>query len=529
MTRVGPRIISAVAGAVAVVALMGVVGAGAVGCKKVDPGPFTPQQKLVSDLAVFVTGRPLPREDLADATQKPIDKYVDELLERPLGRLGKDIAIGSTGVKDRHPVPGSMVLKSFTDDGDKIYYLRDKCGASEAVKVKPWWDADKEVRVCPAAYRPTVMGDAKGNTCGAEMLAPRDIDVCGCGPALMFCTENREQYSRMQDVMQNELFDTASYVIDNDFPIEKLFTMNESVRGREAEALYRRARVLAGEDATKLFPVTDFQKRPKLAPRVEQAPGQKAGILSTPLETYSSDALRGVLRNYYDQMWCTGLQSSRVTTDAILHLDTVDLRVGDGWKKLAAMNICTDCHARLDYGMQFFHGYPNSTQGVDFRPSLVLPGKGPFYAKNIKDERGTDDLSPAGFARLATAQPEFGDCMTRRVVDHVFNGTETSDDYDAVHETFTSTHRLKAMLKTAMLRYAKREAKDRPSPRSAEARDADSKSVDAAHVVTPSAPGKIALSPKLQKLIKDDCKECHGKNDEMKISCRGSSIAESSR
>jgi hypothetical protein len=481
-------------------------------CSKPPSPEPTPEEQLLTDLALFARGKPPSSEDLAANAKKlkdgtlTVDAYIDDLLSKPMGpRLSKDLVVDpSDPVKDRHPLPVHSILRNFKDGGEPIYYLKKECEPSEAVKVAAWWAPGTEVKVCPDSYRPDVKGDDQGRTCGASMLAPRETDICGCGPRLMYCTKDEDQFRSMQDQIQDELLMTSAYVVDHDMPIESLFTMNETVRGNTAEAMYRRARVAAGEDAS-LLPVSGFE-RPELRPRVEQTPGQHAGVLTTPALTYSSDALRGVMRNYFQILWCSTVASSRVTTDAVLHLDVVDLRVGDGWKKLASMNICTDCHARLDYGMQFFWGYPSSTMGVDFRPSMVLKGEGPLYNHDIKDERGTAELTPAGFAKLAVAQPEFGKCMTKKVVDHVFNGTAGAEDFKAVHDTFESTHKIKSMLKTAMLRYAKRNQAGALEPILA-------KSIAHEPIKTATPDDPVKLTPALRTMLDDECMNCHDKGD----------------
>lgn len=498
--------------------------------KENDRGPPTafvePDRtaKLLSDLSMFAVGTPLDGEELerhANALSRnelTIDGYVDRLLEKPMGPvLAKDLVLSpSTPTKDRHPIPVHSILRHFEEDGRNVYYLKERCKKSEAVEVKAWWGKGPRVLVCPSAYRPEVKGDDQGRTCGASMLSPRDVDLCGCGPALMYCSYGRKHFDRNQEKMWQEVRATAAYVVDNNLPIEKLFTMNETVRNNATEALYRRARVAAGASADELFPVRGYGSYGgKLKPRHEMVPGQHAGVLTTPALMYASDALRGVMRNLFDYLWCAGVSSSRVTTQSVLDLEVVDLRVGDGWKKLASMPICTDCHARLDYGMQFFWGYPSSTMGVDFRPALVLPGKGKLYNANIDDERGEDVLTPAGFARLAVAQPEFGECMSRKVTDHVFNGSDAPEDFTAVHEAFESTHRIKDMLRVAMKRYARREL-------------AAKLGAPAAPAVSPPGGVELAsvgghpredrrdavpLSPKLRRLLDNECMQCHDEGD----------------
>jgi hypothetical protein len=473
----------------------------------------TATAKLLGDLSIFALGKVPGADELAArerdivAGKLSIDAYIDGLLKQPMGgKFAKDLVVAAaTGAKERHPIAGHSILQSFDDGADTIYHLGKKCSTSEAVSVRPWWGGG-DVKVCPSAYRPEVKGDDHGRTCGAAMLSPRDIDLCGCGPGLIYCSKDRKQFERLQSHVDQEVQDTTAYIVDGDRPIEQLFTMNETMRSADAEFLYRRARVAAGEDTAVLFANDLPASKTKLAPRHEQIPGQHAGILTAPVLTYSSDALRGVMRNYYDYLWCSGASSSLVTTEGVLGLGTVDLRVGDGWKQLASMNICTDCHARLDYGMQFFWGYPSSTQGIDFRPSMAIKGSGPLYGNNINEPRGSAELTPNGFAKLATSQPEFGDCMTRKVVDHVFNGANTAKDFAAVRDAFDETHKIKAMLKVAMQRYAK-QALAKPAATTEPA------AAEAATTVA-AAGGKVPLSPALQKMIKRDCKECHDADDQ---------------
>jgi hypothetical protein len=494
----------------------------ALGCSKCDSGSSVAMSaeqaaaaKVVSDLNVFVNGEPLDgdkADTLAAKVAKgdlTLEKYVDDLMDKPIDpRLAKDILIApNTGVKDRHPVPAHSTLRTTKDGGDTIYYLKEKCGKADAEKVEAWWG--DEVLICKDSYRPEVKGDSEGRTCGASMLAPRDTDLCGCGPHLMYCTENSGQLEAIKSAVNRELIDTAGYVVNEDMPIEKLFTMNETVRTKNVEYLYRRARVAAGEKGDELFPIDDVIDRPKLQPRAEAIPGQHAGVLTSPAMTYASDALRGVMRNYFEYLWCTGIGSSGVTTQGVMDLKVVDLRVGDGWKDLAAMPICTDCHARLDYGMQFFWGFPSSTHGVDFRPTQARTGKGQMYSVDIKDERGEDELTPSGFARLVTAQPEFGKCMTRKIVDHVFSGTESEADFKAVHDVFESTHKFKPMLRAALVRYAER-YKDGPPPPA-------SLPKEPVAVTPPHGDGSDGSNVKITKALRDmldeRCISCHDKGD----------------
>lgn len=495
--------------------------AGTLGCPSSTPKGADPRLvKLSEDLQLFATGDALREKDRASAIKAvtgndaDVEAWVDGLLSGKMSnRFAKDLVVSATSpVKDRHPMHYNNVLKTKSVDGSKVHYLRRPCAAGEAVPVIPWWDeAGETILVCPEAYRPEVKTDDVGRTCGASMLDPSDNDTCGCGPMLVYCLRDKKQRSAFKSDMVEEVQNTVGYVVNKDLPIEEAFTMNASVHSLASEYLYRRARVVSGEDATTLFPIKGYDGT-ELRPRHEQVPGQHAGVLSTPMMLYASDALRGVMRNYFEYLWCTGVARSNVETEAVLALKKVDLRVGDGWKDLASMPICTDCHAKLDYGMQFFWGYPSSTMGVDFNIANIRHGDGPLYGDSIKDHRGDAPQTPAGFAKLVTTQPEFAACMTKKVVDHVFNGTATNADVNVVTKAFDETHKVKATLKAAMVRYAKRVRK--------EVKDGPPKAPSMKPEAPPAARtgDQIAVSPALQKLLHRHCRDCHGKDDPLPLS-----------
>lgn len=464
--------------------------------------------RTLADLAVIIRGKPLDAEDVDAAADEiasggmTVEAFVDaQLAEKGFARRVASSLIfgGPIGVKGRHPVPGHSVLRARMVDGKKVYYLRKACAPKEAVAVHPWWDPSDPVRVCPDAYQPESRGDAEGRTCGASMLDPRESTACGCGPRLMYCTQDYKQYGRVKSALKRELSDTVVAVVDGGGPIDRLFTDNETVRDKYAEFVYRRARVAAGEPAS-VLDLDGFGEKPARAPRHEQVPGHHAGLLTAPALIYGSDALRGVMRNYYTYLWCSEPARSKVSTEAVMKLGKVDLRVGDGWRELAAMDVCTDCHARLDYGMQFFKGFPSSVNGVDFRPSEALSGNGPLYGNDIRDARGEGPLTPQGFAKLVLGQPEFGACLSRRVVDHVFNGMGTADDFDAVEVAFTRTRDLKQMVRVAALRFAAR------PPRPGQ---------PAAKVVGAAAPAgaSVAISEPVRAFLDNHCAECHDEGD----------------
>lgn len=484
-------------------------GAGNAEVKAAAERAGTPSARTLRDISVLARGQAIDDDDADEAADElaqgstTLEAFVDAQLadEEFAKRIAASLIFGRPiSVKERHPVPTHSVLKTAVVDGRKVHYLRKPCALADAVEVDPWWDPGDEIRVCPDAYRPDVRGDADGRTCGASMLSPYGSETCGCGPRLMFCALDKKHNRKLRASLMQEVNRTVRHVAEGNGPIDALFTANETFRNRDVEFVYRRARVAAGEDPA-LLDMDDFDGDFRRAPRHEQVPGQHAGILTAPALVYGSDALRGVMRNYYQFLWCAEPARSKVSTEAVMKLGKVDLRVGDGWKQLASMDICTDCHARLDYGMQFFKGYPSSVNGIDFRPTQALSGKGPLYGNDIGDARGEAELTPSGFAKLVLAQDEFGQCMTRRVIDHVFGDGARADDFDAVESAFRKTRNLKQMMRVALVRFAARPPSTvavEPLP------EAPAVPADAA---------QIAVGEPLRRFLDNHCAECHDEGD----------------
>ncbi len=495
----------------------GALGAGCAGAEPVSSKTVD----LVQDLSMLAVARPLEPEEAErharaiDDGLVSLDAYVDILLEDPeIGRVARTVIMGGGElVKANHPIPRHSQLSYFLDGDTRIYYLNNKCLPSLAVDILPWWNRKQTIKVCADSVRAEVKDDGQGRTCGASTLAPGLDSPCGCGPRLMFCTKDEDHHDTLQRSVTREITDTIAYVVNEDLPLEQLFLMNATVRDRDAERIYRRSRVLAGEPEL-LLQADGFSEAPALHPREEQVPGQHAGILTTPGLLYGSDALRGVLRNYYEYLWCVEASSSGVTTQKVLGLDVVNLREGDGWQQLAAMEVCTDCHARLDYGMQFFQGYPSSTRGIDFRAWEVKEGSGPLYVAHIGDPRGSDALTPQGFARLALTQPEFGECMAQKVSDHVLGAKATADDQDAVLLTFEDTHSYRSMLRTALLRFAEHSRVDADS---APQMVASAAVRDTGPPVELREDGAIVLRPSTRAALDNHCNHCHDGIDQLDL------------
>ncbi|HEX8107663.1 MAG TPA: hypothetical protein VF516_08030 [Kofleriaceae bacterium] len=119
------------------------------------------------------------------------------------------------------------------------------------------------------------------------------------------------------------------------------------------------------------------------------------------------------------------------------------------------MPVCDGCHARLDYGAQFFEGI---TAGFHYN-SQFLPRAGSTMNMYIHDQfdlRGRGEQTPAGFAELAVSQPEFGACMSKRVAAHVFGRQATEGEVASLLEVFKTRPTYRALLTSALVSYAER-------------------------------------------------------------------------
>jgi hypothetical protein len=396
------------------------------------------------------------------------------------------------------PIASDLVaMRSFELGGERIYHLREPCPRKDAVSVEPWWSPGERVLVCPDSYQPEhLFNTAAGRSCDSAMAGEQGDHYCGCGPQLANCLPGPEQIRLFRQRMLDETVQTVAYAVDHDQPLARIFTATESFRSREVEFLYQRDLLLNG----KIAALPDLRAWPaegRYAPRPELIVGQHAGILTdAQLLRLNDDAIRPRMRVYYDLMWCKEPDSVDVRAEHILALGLTNLREGNGWQRLAAMPICTDCHARLDYGMQFFLGYPSTNVAKIFVPKLVAVGDGPLYVNDIHDQRGEAPLVPRRFAELAVQQPEFRQCMTQSVVDHVFDDRAAPADRSAVSQAFDRRPTLRGLMEAALLRYLA--ADDSPGT---PARPAP------APVVATAA--GLAVSPRLVAAVESSCGDCH--------------------
>ena len=426
-----------------------------------------PDEALLRTLAVLATRRAPTAPELAATRMKiasgalSMAAYIDALVSSE--EFASDVApllvLRNYLGQDAVTVPPGYILKN-TGGADPTYYLGEPCSENQTQRVRPWWDLDVEVRVCRDSYLPGQWAAKrpKGEPamdCFSFGASFAEDGGCGCGPNLFRCFKSEDHHREMADSLRAELGRSITHVVAADQPAELIFTSNETFRDRNAE-FFRRAQLIAlHRDERPEASLRDLATWPadgKWAPREDLLPGQNAGLLSANQLVFFSPDRRQRMSNAYDVMWCVKPDSAGATPEALLSIHGANLQISnDGWKELAARPICTNCHARLDYGMQFFQGYPNAYYETFFVPAQQRAGTGSIYVRDIDDRRGDGELNPLAFAKLAVSQPEFKNCMAGDVTTYVLGHRATPADVELVASQFhPQSTSLRVLMRTAM-------------------------------------------------------------------------------
>ncbi len=332
-----------------------------------------------------------------------------------------------------------------TASGKPYLYWERRCAEQDLVRATPWWDPGGKVLICRDNYRPERRFDSTiGYMCQPTMPG------CGCGPYLLACSPDDATEHQLRLSLRAELAETVAHLVQQRAPLRELFLSNSTRRDRRAELWYRSARVLGGEPAAQVFgDHAAWPDTPIWAPRHERVPGQEAGVLTTAHMLWQQQGPRERMQLYHQTLWCVDSRSVKVATEQIFDLGTTDFRERrDEGLKLAETPVCDTCHARLDHSLEFFAAHEKHAFIAPRDPAR----KAKLFFHGRDDLRGEDVALPGGFARLATSVPEFGQCMSRRVVDHVLGSDASSDDYRAVHDAFTRAGDYRSLLRVALER-----------------------------------------------------------------------------
>ncbi len=487
-------------------------GAGSVGgaTPKVDP---TRVDEIVADLFLLASDRVPSRRELAEAAgalaagDRELRAFVAGLVATDASTAFAPFALfpweSNPGTSPQSFGQLFFELSTFEQAGQIVYFLaggnvvggeivagsaRPPCSLREAERVRPWWDPEHEILVCPSSHRPDRIRaiNGKHKLC-SPVTAAFERQGCGCGPSLMYCIKS-ERLDDLRVSMRKEFTDTIAWSVGQDRPLQDLFRGRETVRDRWIDWLYRRQLVESGAPAEVL---SGADWAPGRSPRPEHHPGAHAGLLSSPQVALSGCEPRQRLMAISNLIWCIPPRSVGVTADTVFQLPINFRAPMQGWQLLASMPVCDGCHARLDYASQFFEGI---TAGFHY-DSRILPRAGSTMSVYMHDQfdlRGRGEQTPAGFAELAVSQPEFGACMSKRVATHVFGPHATADDVASLLEVFETRPTYRALLTSALVSYAERRLW------SAEQRGEIARSADPA-----------AAQLGLGALVEQYCSDCH--------------------
>jgi len=479
--------------------------------------PAAVDAELLRTMTMLATARSPSHDELDRAQrqlaagQRTMSSYIDELVTgdafatqvAPLIILRQLLSQNALGA------PEGFVL-AHSEAARPVYYLHEPCAARDAVPVHAWWSLlegrDETLLVCPDSYRPerwtAQVPPGEPETACLSEAAQTETHECGCGPNLLRCFSSADHQKQVAQSLRDELQRSIAYNVAANLPVEQIFTSNQSFRDRNAE-FFRRT--LSAESERRAISEASFRELAawpaagRWAARDDLAPGQNAGILSSPQLIHYQLDRRQRMTTIEDVLWCIEADSVGATPETLLSIVGADLQIkSDGWRDLAGRPICTNCHARLDYGFQFFWGFANDNLQAYFVPGLQLTGRGPLYVRDIQDPRGEADLTPLGFAQLAVAQPEFRRCMARDFTEYVLGNQVSPGQVAAVQAVM----RPNATSARELMRAALQRLADGRSRRAEPARAAPS---------APSSPprARIAVTAGLRAQLDEHCMDCH--------------------
>lgn len=475
--------------------------------------------ELLRSLAVLAT-RQLPRADAIDHARADLERgagtiesYIDGLIAQPA--FANDVAPLILLRSTMSAIAGQIALGTLqrVPGAAPIYHVNGPCKPSQAVPVHPWWSLDETLQVCASSYLPDQWLAARPRKAPAGMpevacrSAIGEESGCGCGPNLIRCLPSKDLLRTMQHGMREEVRQTVAHLTRQGAPIDAAFLSNETFRGRDVE-LFRQIQIIeerriANPEAI-LRAAWTWPAEGKWAPREELAPGAHAGVLTTPQIINFLPDRRQRMTTIYDVMYCDEPDSAGATPELITQIakNGASFQISqDHWKELAARPICTNCHARLDYGLRFFNGFENVHVRDYFSASQQLPGNGPLYVRNIDDPRGEGPLNPQGFARLAIAQPEHARCLARDFAEYVLADRATADHVDALAALVRpNATTAQAMMKTALLQLVAAWPSLEPA-------------LPAMSPSTAQAGEVIDVAPAVRAQLEARCTDCHDGSD----------------
>ena len=465
------------------------------------------KESLLRDLSILTTQAEPTAELKALGARNDVAGVVEMLLA---DHRFTNVVVGTMLLEDyRFPsyfAPNGMfVLKQ--EDPSQPYYLRKPCKPADTVSVEPWWALGTQIKVCADAYVPdkVVLAPQPGRAtqrpplCGSWRTPQPG---CGCGHNLIHCTHNKAQRRAIRTSIANEVFDTIGYVVSSGEPLQAIYTTNATFRDRNAEVMYRMHDAAAGKPWREGF---ERYEKASWQPRSEGFPGMHAGILTTTDLSRFTDVPRSEMMAYFSLMTCSTSDGAHVSAHEALGVDTASIRQESGGKDYLAHQVgCTNCHARMENAIGFFAAWRSVFHSVEIEPELQVIKEGHVYLNDIDDLRGTVQTTPAAFAGVVTAQPEFASCQAGRIANYLFNGAPQEPSLAGDLAAMIMANKpARDVLKVALTRYIQRMSER------VEATDALESSVDSTYSVPFQAEAVRTFDAGLVAAL-SVCEDCHG-------------------
>ena len=348
----------------------------------------------------------------------------------------------------------------FDDNGDPVMWPQADGSMREGyVRVTPYWDSSRELRVCALDGRDRLIS-ASGAPCG-ERTTLSDTS-CGCGPGLRFCstgTQRRDILEAMGEQLDHLVRDMI--LAGNSY--ETLFTTRRAkINGPLAYYWTHQT----GSSATivnrpvpmdtSLFPELAFEDQDTW---VDVDLGEHhAGVLTSPAYLLRFQTDRARANQFYTMFLCQPFQPppNGIQTNEEAAKDEPDLQKRDG---------CKYCHGLLEPAASHWGRWPE--RGAGFLSPSAYPSYSEqcedcartgvrcstacstYYLRDIDDDRMDNyagylssylwisekhqpniEQGPKLLARSGFADGRLSKCVARRSAEHLLGRELTSKEQD---------------------------------------------------------------------------------------------------
>jgi hypothetical protein len=363
----------------------------------------------------------IPSEDELSRLERgamTLDSAVDELLrsrdfQSTFLLYHRDLIRPRTG--DYNTEASYSRVSALVVDGEKVWVSSrlaeagtGKCGASQRVRVSPWWDRSGSHWACKDTGSDALTAVVKGKPVRCDSTEGQKSGACGCGPYMLFCYPDGMKEKIIRS-MKDESARLAMEVVNEDLPYPTILTSDWTMLDGGLEVFYAKL-----DDRLPELKDPDAKKPWR---RVERHP-RHAGILSTPMMFNFFYNGRRWAQRTFEAFFC-----HEVYPDFDLLDDTKDagIAVGIPYRDspllepsltVTESRACAACHLQLDGLARVkdrwdpFGRYHEKTER-----GLEIPQSAMFLGHEID---GVD-----GLGKALAASPIFPDCALNQLWEHM--------------------------------------------------------------------------------------------------------------